>query len=259
MDSIVIDCKELVKVFKSGKLEKLKNGVNDKIAVNKLSFQVKKGEIYGLLGPNGAGKTTTLRMLATLLSPDSGSIYINGNITSPQEIRKRVGFLTNELHLEDCFSADYYYDYFGALYGLTKEEINQRKAVIFSKLGIHRFKNVRYGELSTGMKQKVSLAVSIVHDPEIIIFDEPTNGLDIVAAKNVIDFIKEMKNLGKTIILSTHIFSLVENVCDRVGIIIDGRMIEVCDVQDILAKTSIEEKFFEIYKENNDEAVFNNF
>lgn len=259
MEQFAIECNELVKVFKTSKLGKIKNENKDIVAVNKLSFQVKRGEIYGLLGPNGAGKTTTLRILATLIKPDSGIIIMNGSKMSFEEIRKRIGFLTDELHLEDCFSADFYYDYFGSLYGLSDEEIKQRKNEIFARLGINRFKDMKYGELSTGMKQKVSLAVSIVHNPEIIIFDEPTNGLDIVAAKTVVDFIKEMKKSGKTIILSTHIFSLVEDVCDRVGIINNGKMVEVYDVPEILKNSSIEEKFFEVYKESSNETISNNF
>lgn len=250
MEEFAIECIGLTKVFSADWFAKLKGTQDDKAAVSGLSFNVKKGEVYGLLGPNGAGKTTTLRMLATLIKPDTGEIKYNGSILSGDEIRRKIGFLTDELHLEDCFSANYYYNYFGKLYKMKDEEIENRKIDIFSRLGIEEFKDVPYGQLSTGMKQKVSLAVSIVHNPEIIIFDEPTNGLDIVASKNVIDFLLEMKKDGKTILLSTHIFSIVEEICDRVGIILQGKMATVLDVANIIKESSLEEEFFKVYRED---------
>ena len=168
----------------------------------------KKGEVFGLLGPNGAGKTTTLRMLATLIRPDSGDAVLSGSsvVTQPEEVRRKIGFLTSELKLEDFFTPDYLYDFFSGLYGIPTDRRDARKRMLFARFGIQEFAQVRVRDLSTGMKQKVSLVISLVQDPEIIIFDEPTNGLDILTAKVVTDFLLDLKEQGKTIIVSTHIF-----------------------------------------------------
>lgn len=232
---------------KQRKLEKTDSAVKE--AVKNLSFTAYKGEIFGLLGPNGAGKTTTLRMLATLIKPDSGDAFIEGKsvVSDCDAVRRRIGFLTSELKLEDFFTPDYLFDFFGSLYGVDKTELANRKRKLFSRFGIDRFAEVKFGNLSTGMKQKVSLVVSIVHDPELVIFDEPTNGLDVITAKVVTDFLEELRAYGKTIILSTHIFSLVEKLCDRVGIIIDGRMVKLDTLENITRDAKLEDAFFAIY------------
>lgn len=249
----ILVANNLRKSFKlSAKQRKLeKTDVTVKEAVKDLSFTAYKGEIFGLLGPNGAGKTTTLRMLATLIKPDSGDAFIEGKsiLADCKEVRRRIGFLTSELKLEDFFTPDYLFDFFGSLYGVDKTELANRKRTLFSRFGIDRFAEVKFGNLSTGMKQKVSLVVSIVHDPELVIFDEPTNGLDVITAKVVTDFLEELRRDGKTIILSTHIFSLVEKLCDRVGIIIDGRMIKLDTLENLTREANLEETFFAIYNE----------
>lgn len=241
--------KTFVLSAKQRKIEK----TNDKykIAVNGLSFETYKGEIYGLLGPNGAGKTTTLRMLSTLIKPDHGTIEIDGidALNNPNEVRKRIAFLTSELKLEEFFTPNYLYDFYSDLHNVSLENKTKQKEKLFSKFGIDKFAEVKVGELSTGMKQKVSLAISLVHNPDIIIFDEPTNGLDVLTAKVVTDFLLELKEEGKTIIVSTHIFSLIEKVCDRVGIIINGKMVKTGRLDEICNSMNLEDSFFEIYKE----------
>ncbi len=249
----VIQVQNLKKTFVLSKKQQKIQATNEPkiVAVNDLSFAVEKGEIFGLLGPNGAGKTTTLRMLSTLIKPDSGDVIIDGSSVTkePGIVREKIGFLTSELKLEDFFTPNYLFDFFSDLYHVPADVRKARKAEIFERFGIDKFAEVKVGNLSTGMKQKVSLAISIVHDPDIIIFDEPTNGLDILTAKVVTDFLEDLKERGKTIILSTHIFSLVEKLCTRVAIIIDGKL-TVCDSLDNLVKDMpLEEKFFEIYKE----------
>ena len=243
----------LVKKFNISRKQKKieKTTANIKVAVDDLSFKAYKGEIYGLLGPNGAGKTTTLRMLATLIKPNSGDAIVDGKsiISEPDEVRNKIGFMTSELKLEDYFTPNFLFDYFSELHHIDKEVALERKKRLFEKFGIDKFAEVKVGDLSTGMKQKACLVISIVHDPNIIIFDEPTNGLDVITAKSVTDFLVEMRNEGKTIILSTHIFSLVEKLCDRVGIIIDGKMIKEGSLKELTAEKTIEELFFEIYKD----------
>lgn len=254
----LLQAQGLTKTFrlsaKQQKLEKTKEKV--RTAVDNLSFTACEGEIFGLLGPNGAGKTTTLRMLATLIRPDSGDALVDGAsvVREPEKVRSRIGFLTSELKLEECFTPNYLFDFFADLHKVDPAVRDKRKRELFDRFGIDKFAEVKVANLSTGMKQKVSLVVSIVHDPDIIIFDEPTNGLDVLTAKVVTDFLQQLRDQGKTIIVSTHIFSLIEKLCDRVGIIINGKMI-VCDRLDqVCGGMSLEDRFFEIYKETVGEA-----
>lgn len=249
----LIDVRGLNKSFKlSAKQQKLnKTGAKIIRAVDDLSFSANEGEIFGLLGPNGAGKTTTLRMLATLIKPDSGDAILDGSsiVSQPEEVRKKLAFLTSELKLEDFFTPDYLYNFFAELHGVPQQVRDERKRQIFERFGIDKFAEVKVANLSTGMKQKASLAISMVHNPDIIIFDEPTNGLDVITAKVVTDYLQELKAEGKTIIVSTHIFSLVEKLCDSVGIIINGKMAECGSLEQICGGLSLEDRFFEIYSE----------
>lgn len=249
----ILRCENLYKSFvlsqKQRKLEK--TDLKVKVAVNDLSFVAYKGEIFGLLGPNGAGKTTTLRMLSTLIKPDNGDAFVDGLSikNDPYGVRQKIGFLTSELKLEDFFTPNYLYDFFSSLYDIPLQESQERKKELFEKFGIDKFAEVKVANLSTGMKQKISIVISIVHNPDIIIFDEPTNGLDVLTAKVVTDFLKELKDQGKTIILSTHIFSLVEKLCDRVGVIIDGKLVCCEKVSTITKEKDLEEVFFDLYKQ----------
>jgi len=227
-----------------------------KVAVDNLSFTANRGEIFGLLGPNGAGKTTTLRMLATLIHPDKGDAWLDGSsiVSDPEAVRSKIGFLTSELKLEDFFTPNYLFDFFSHLHGVDETTIAQRKDQLFKRFGIDKFAEVKVANLSTGMKQKISLVVSLVHNPDIIIFDEPTNGLDVLTARTVTDYLQELKDQGKTIILSTHIFSLVEKLCDRVGVIIDGHMCCCDSIETVCDGLSLEDRFFEIYKSVKEEG-----
>lgn len=248
----VLVVKDLVKTFKlSRKQQKIdKTTLKIKVAVDGLSFTAKKGEIYGLLGPNGAGKTTTLRIISTLIKADAGDAFIDGVSVkeNPDKVRERIGFLTSELKLEDFFTPNYLFDYFSELHCVDRQVREERKQRLFQKFGIDKFAEVKVADLSTGMKQKVSLVVSIVHDPDFIIFDEPTNGLDVITAKTVTDFLIDLKNEGKTIIISTHIFSLVEKLCDRVGVIINGKMVLSDTLNGLCNGRSLEDVFFDLYK-----------
>lgn len=249
----ILKVEGLKKSFKLTRKQQKSEGTNlsVKIAVNDLSFTAYRGEIFGLLGPNGAGKTTTLRMLATLIKPDSGNAFIDGKsiVTEDEAVRRKIGFLTSELKLEEFFTPNYIYDFFSELYGVEKHAAKQRKGELFSKFGIDKFAEIKIANLSTGMKQKISLVISIVHDPDFIIFDEPTNGLDVLTAKVVTDFLLELKAAGKTIILSTHIFSLVEKLCDRVGVIIDGKLVALDTLENLTREKNLEDKFFELYSQ----------
>jgi len=250
---VILKAESLRKTFKLYKkqqnLEKTKEKV--KVAVDNLSFEAYEGEIFGLLGPNGAGKTTTLRMLSTLIKPDSGDAWVKDAsvVQSPEAVRGKIGFLTSELKLEEFFTPNYLFDFFSELHGVEPQVRDARKQAMFERFGIDEFAEVKVANMSTGMKQKTSLVISLVHDPDIVIFDEPTNGLDVLTARVVTDFLQELKEQGKTILLSTHIFSLVEKLCDRVGIVLDGKMI-LCDTLENLTKDcDLEDKFFQICEE----------
>ena len=251
MANILISVKNLSKTFNLTKKQMKINQTNNsrKVAVNDLSFNLFEGEIYGLLGPNGAGKTTTMRILATLIKPDGGVITVNGYdvVKDACAVRNSLAFLTSDLKLDDFFTPNYLFFFYGRLKNMNDAQINARKELLFDKFAINSYAEVKIGDLSTGMKQKVALAISLVSDPKIIIYDEPTNGLDVLTAKLVTDFLIEMKNEGKSIIVSTHIFSLIEKVCDRVGIIFDGEMKFEDSLTNIMNKSTLEDLFFNLY------------
>lgn len=253
---------DLTKVYKLSKkqMAEQKTKKNMKKAVDHLTLSAKPGEIYGLLGPNGAGKTTALRCIATLLKPTDGNITVCGfdTVKDSEEVRKTISFLTNEIKLDPQFSPKYMFNFFGRLHGQDERLINERREQLFNYFGIKDFEDKKIEELSTGMKQKASVAVSLAHDPEVVIFDEPTNGLDIVTARSVTDYLKLLKSKGKTIIISTHIMSEAEKLCDRIGIIINGILVMEGSLSEILEKTNsneLEDAFFELYKLHNKEGA----
>ncbi|MDR1087867.1 MAG: ABC transporter ATP-binding protein [Coriobacteriales bacterium] len=227
------------------------------VAVDTLSFMVKRGEIYGLLGPNGAGKTTTMRMLATLIKPTAGDALVAGHsiVDKPEAVRASIGFLTSELKLEDFFTPSYLFDFFSRLHRVEPQVAARRKQQMFRRFGIEDFATTKVSALSTGMRQKASIAISLVHDPDLIIFDEPTNGLDVITARVVTDYLQELRLRGKTIVLSTHIFSLAERLCDRIGVIMDGQMLAEGSLAEIALERSLEEAFFDLYVARHPEEV----
>jgi sodium transport system ATP-binding protein len=196
-------------------------------AVDNVSFSAKPGQIYGLLGANGAGKTTTLRMLATILEPTDGTAVVQGYdvVDSPEKVRANVGFLSGGTALYPRLTAQEMVEYFGRLNGLDESTLKSRIDFLFDRLEMNEFRDRRCDKLSTGMKQKTSIARTLVHDPPVMIFDEPTSGLDVMAARSIIAFIKECRDKGKTVIFSTHIMTEVEKLCDTVGIIQSGKLL----------------------------------
>ena len=252
----MIEIKDLTKVFTLNRkmMKETKAKTNKKIAVNHLSLTAKKGEIYGLLGANGAGKTTTLRCISTIIKPTSGEIYVAGHEVQKEAeaVRNCIGFLTSDIKLDPQFSPDYMFDFFGRLHQVPKEVLKKRKEELFSYFGITEFAHKKMKEVTTGMKQKAAIAVSLVHDPEIVIFDEPTNGLDIITARRVTDYLKKLKEDGKLVIISTHIMSEAERLCDRIGIMIDGEKVAEGTIEELQKATktkTLEDAFFAYYKE----------
>jgi sodium transport system ATP-binding protein len=215
----MIEALKLTKIFQDKKRGEIR-------AVDGVSFQCRPGEIYGLLGANGAGKTTTLRLLATILEPTDGTARVAGYdvVTQSAQVRASVGFLSTATALYGRLSAQEMVEYFGRLYGLEEAEMHRRIDEIFLRLEMNEFRDRRCDKLSTGMKQKVSIARTLVHDPPVMIFDEPTVGLDVMTARAIVGFIRECRQQGKTVVFSTHVMSEAEKLCDTIGIIHNGRI-----------------------------------
>lgn len=227
------------------------------VAVDGLSFSVKPGEIFGLLGPNGAGKTTTLRMISTILKPDAGSITVNGSdvLQEPERVRAQLGVVAESTGLYDRLTENI--RYFARLRGLSEEQITERVQQLASRLGLDEFMHKRAGQLSRGMKQKVSIAIALIHDPPVLIFDEPTVGLDVMTARQVRQFIKECRRPDKCVLFSTHIMSEVERLCDRVAIIHKGKLVALGTLSELRQRSGqedLEEIFVELV-EGEDRAL----
>jgi len=230
----MIEARNLTKVFQ----DKKRGAVR---AVDGVSFRCEPGRIYGLLGANGAGKTTTLRMLATLLAPTTGSAVVAGfDVTAqPEQARANLGFLSTATALYGRLTAREFVEYFGRLHGLAEDELQRRREALFARLEMNEFRDRRCEKLSTGMKQKTSIARVLIHDPQVMIFDEPTIGLDVMAARAIVSFIRECRERGKTVIFSTHVMSEVEKLCDRIGIIHGGRLLEEGTIEELRTRTGL--------------------
>ena len=216
----MIEATQIGKVFKDKKRGVVR-------AVDSISFRCQPGKIYGLLGANGAGKTTTLRMLATILQPSSGTALVAGFdvIREPEKVRANVGFLSTATALYGRLTSREMVEYFGRLNGMEGERLCKAVDTLFHALDMESFEDRRCEKLSTGMKQKVSIARTLVHDPPVMIFDEPTVGLDVMTARSIVSFIRQCRERGKTVIFSTHVMSEAEKLCDRIGIIHNGRLL----------------------------------
>jgi len=227
----MIEARSLTKIFRDKKRGEIRGA-------NNITFRAEPGRIYGLLGANGAGKTTTLRLLATLLKPTSGSATVAGFdvVRDPERVRANVGFLAASTALYGRLTAREMIAYFGQLNGLTGADLRSRIQRLADDLDMHEFLDRRCEKFSTGMKQKTSIARTLVHDPAVMIFDEPTLGLDVMTSRAIVKFVRECRDRGKTVIYSTHIMSEVEKLCDIVGIIHDGRLLEEGTVAGLRAK-----------------------
>lgn len=226
------------------------------LALDRVSFKVGPGEIFGLLGPNGAGKTTALRILSTVLKPTSGSARVNGFdvVAHPDEVRYSIGFVSNNTAIYDRMTAWEMVEYFGRLHGIDSEKLEQRMEVIFDQLQMQEIRDVAGGRMSTGMKQKVSIARAIVHDPPVLVFDEPSLGLDVLVARALLDIIAGFREEGKCIIFSTHIMREVEKLCDRVGILYRGRMLALGTLEELsdrYGQNDFEELFFHLLMQSD--------
>jgi sodium transport system ATP-binding protein len=243
----MIEARLLTKVFRDKKKGEIRGA-------DAVSFRVEPGRIYGLLGANGAGKTTTLRLLATLLAPTSGTASVAGFdvAAEPDKVRARVGFLATSTALYARLTAREMIAYFGRLNGLGGSDLRSRIRALADELDMHDFLDRRCDKLSTGMKQRTSIARMLVHDPQVMIFDEPTLGLDVIASRAIVQFVRQCRERGKTVIYSTHVMSEAEKLCDVIGIIHGGRMRAEGTLAEISARTGeagLEESFVKIVME----------
>jgi len=220
-------------------------------AVDGVSFRAQPGQIFGLLGCNGAGKTTTLRILSTVILPTAGSARVAGIdvVSQPERVRASIGFMSTSTALYGRLQAREAIEYFGGLYGLSGAKLKDRVSYVVDKLQIGEFADRLCDKLSTGQKQRVNIARTILHDPPVLFFDEPTAGLDVVLSQTVMEFIEEARDLGKTIIFSTHIMSEVERLCDHVAIIDKGVIRGEGTVEELKAlaqENSLEKAFLKL-------------
>jgi sodium transport system ATP-binding protein len=218
-------------------------------AIADISFHCEPGAIFGLLGPNGAGKTTTLRILSTVLKPTSGKAVVAGHdvVSDPRAVRASIGYMSATTGIYDRMTAWELVEYFGRLYGMAPLTLRARMESIFDWLQMNDFRDVLGSKMSTGMKQKVSIARTIVHDPTVLIFDEPTVGLDVLVARAVLQKILELRDMGKTILFSTHSMHEVAKLCSRVAIIHKGRLRAAGAPNELLERfhqRDLEELFF---------------
>ena len=224
-------------------------------ALERVSFDVQPGEIFGLLGPNGAGKTTCLRILSTVLKPSAGKAIVAGHDVAlhPERVRACIGFMSNNTGIYDRMTAWEMVEYFGRLYGIEEAELQTRLDTIFTTLQMQEFRDVLGSKMSTGMKQKVSIARTIIHDPPVLIFDEPTAGLDVLVARAVLKAIESLREQGKCIIFSTHIMREVEKLCDRIAIIHRGHILamgSIAELEQQYHEADMEELFFELISQH---------
>jgi sodium transport system ATP-binding protein len=229
------------------------------VALGGISFHARPGQVYGLLGPNGAGKTTILRILSTVLRPTSGSATINGfdAVTQAAEVRRRIGFMSANTAVYDRMTGWEMVEYFGRLHGIPQDELTQQMETLFNRLKMNDTRDILGSKMSTGMKQKVSVARAVVHDPPVLIFDEATSGLDVLVARALLKNVAELRDRGKCIIFSTHIMREAEQLCDRVAILHRGNILAegtLEEIRDEHGQNDLEELFFQLISQHDETA-----
>jgi sodium transport system ATP-binding protein len=233
----------------------------DVLALCSVTFKAAPGQVYGLLGPNGAGKTTALRILSTVLQPTSGTAIVGGYdcVTQPEMVRHQIGFISANTAVYDRMTAWEMVGYFGRLYGMEEDALRERMEELFDRFHMHEIRDLLGAKMSTGMKQKVSIARAIVHDPPVLIFDEATTGLDVLVARALLDAVAELRDQGKCILFSTHIMREAERLCDRVAIMHRGYILAegtVEELRDRHEEHDLEELFFQlISRQQSEETV----
>jgi sodium transport system ATP-binding protein len=231
------------------KVDRLEKTLGKNRVLRGISLEADSGEIFGLLGPNGAGKTTTLRIICTLLAPDAGSVEVLGfdTRTAPEEVRRRVGVVTADIGVYPRLSARENIAYFGELSGVLDGELERRVGAVLERLDMVSFADQRAESLSSGQKQKVAIARAIVHDPDVLMFDEPTSNLDVLASREIRNFMVESRDRGKCVIFSTHVLHDAERLCDRVTILHEGAVVATGPTSEVRGShRDLEDAFLEL-------------
>ncbi|TET35006.1 MAG: ATP-binding cassette domain-containing protein [Planctomycetota bacterium] len=226
-------------------------GAGDTVAVDHINLHIKAGTIFGLLGPNGAGKTTALRMISTVLRPTEGRAWVTDlDVTEhPAEVRRRIGFMSGNTAVYDRMTAREMVEYFGRLHGMDESELAKKIGDIFDTFDMREFENRLCGKLSTGQKQKVSIARTIIHDPPVLVFDEPTTGLDVIVARTMLEFIRSCRRDDRVVIFSTHHMTEAERLCDEIAFIHEGRILASGTLDELKEQTeapTLEDVFFKL-------------
>ena len=234
--------------------EHLSKGYKRRPVLRDVSFSIQRGEAVALLGPNGAGKTTTMRMISTILRPTSGTAIVAGHDVrhEPAQVRARIGYLSGSTALYDRMTAWEHVEYFGKLYEIPTNLLRERMEKLFEQLQMNGFRDRLVSKMSTGMKQKVSIARTLIHDPPVLVFDEPTSGLDVLVQRAVLDQVAQLRDEGKCILFSTHIMREVEKLCDRIAIVHQGRILaqgSLAELELQHGQTDLEELFFQLVAE----------
>ena len=229
------------------------------VALDGISFDAYPGQIYGLLGPNGAGKTTALRIISTVLRPTAGSVSVHGFdvVSQPAQVRRQIGFMSANTGVYDRMTAWEMVEYFGRLHGIEQEALRQRMESLFDRLKMNEIRDLLGAKMSTGMKQKVSIARALVHDPPVLIFDEATSGLDVLVARALLQAVAELRDQGKCVLFSTHIMREAEKLCDRLAIIHRGRVLAEGMLDELRGRheqRDLEELFFQLITRHDEAA-----
>ncbi|MBS4172331.1 ABC transporter ATP-binding protein [Bacillus sp. FJAT-49736] len=226
-------------------------------ALDSLNLKIEKGTVFGFVGQNGAGKSTTFSILATLLSPTSGTAYVNGfNIAKdPKLVRKQIGYMPDFFGVYDHLRADEYLDFYGASYGIQSEERKKLIPQLLELVNLSHKKDSYVDVLSRGMKQRLCLARSLIHDPEVLILDEPASGLDPRARVEMREILKELKTMGKTILISSHILPELAEMCDEIGVIDGGKLVAHGTVADIHKQLQAEKLIIVKVHQDRDKAM----
>src|SRR6187455_2110901 len=227
------------------------------LALSDVTFSAAAGQIYGLLGPNGAGKTTALRILSTVLQPTRGTAIVGGFdvVTQPEMVRHQIGFISANTAVYDRMTAWEMVAYFGRLYGMEEEELRDRMELLFERFQMQEIRDLLGAKMSTGMKQKVSIARAIVHDPPVLIFDEATTGLDVLVARALLDAVSALRDQGKCIVFSTHIMREAERLCDRIAIMHRGHILAegtLAELRERYGEQDLEELFFQLISDHEE-------
>jgi len=249
----MIHVRELTKTYSD-----LKRG--QFVALSGLTFDAYPGEIYGLLGPNGAGKTTALRILSTVLRPSGGSASVNGLnvVMQPSRVRRQIGFVSTNTAVYDRMTATEMVEYFGGLHGIAGDELSERMESLFIRLKMNEIRDVLGAKRSTGMKQKVSIARALVHDPPVIIFDEATAGLDVLVARSLLETISDLRDQGKCNVFSTHIMREAEKLCDRIAVMHRGHILaegSLAELRETAKEEDLEEIFFHLISKHEEQRL----